>query len=187
MRLFVAVWPPPPVVEVLAALERPAVEGVRWTGPDQWHVTLRFLGDVADVDVPVAEQAVLAAARAVEPASVALAERTSRFGRAVLHVSVVGLQPWAAAVDEAFHRTGLGGADGRRFVGHVTLARAAGNGPGRVPLPSGTPVPPGPRRWVAEELTLVRSHLGAGPARYETVRRAVAGDHPHTNTRSQLR
>ncbi len=28
-----------------AALDRPHVEGLRWTTGDQWHVTLRFLGD----------------------------------------------------------------------------------------------------------------------------------------------
>ena len=48
MRLFVAVWPPVDVVERLSELPRPAVDGVRWTTPDQWHVTIRFLGEVAD-------------------------------------------------------------------------------------------------------------------------------------------
>ena len=45
MRLFVAVWPTPAVVEELGALPRPAAPGLRWTTADQWHVTLRFLGD----------------------------------------------------------------------------------------------------------------------------------------------
>ena len=43
-RLFVAVWPPPEVLDVLAALPRTERPGVRWTTRDQWHVTLRFLG-----------------------------------------------------------------------------------------------------------------------------------------------
>ncbi len=46
MRCFVAVLPPPGVLDVLARLDRPAAPGVRWTHPDQWHVTLRFLGEV---------------------------------------------------------------------------------------------------------------------------------------------
>ena len=45
-------WPPPEVVARLAALARPTVEGVRWTTPEQWHVTLRFLGWVDDVLEP---------------------------------------------------------------------------------------------------------------------------------------
>jgi 2'-5' RNA ligase len=43
-RLFVAVWPPAGVVETLQALERPDIPRLRWTTPEQWHVTLRFLG-----------------------------------------------------------------------------------------------------------------------------------------------
>ena len=46
MRLFVAVWPPADVIDGLRGLERPSVDGVRWTTPDQWHVTLRFLGEL---------------------------------------------------------------------------------------------------------------------------------------------
>ena len=54
MRLFVAAWPPPEVVASLAALPRPDVAGLRWTRPDQWHVTLRFLGHVEGVEPVVA-------------------------------------------------------------------------------------------------------------------------------------
>ena len=49
MRLFVATWPPPPVVAALAELEHPDVGTVRWTDPSRWHVTLVFLGNPAPV------------------------------------------------------------------------------------------------------------------------------------------
>jgi 2'-5' RNA ligase len=45
-RLFVAVRLPPEVAARLAALERPALPGVRWSVPDQWLVKLRPLGQV---------------------------------------------------------------------------------------------------------------------------------------------
>jgi RNA 2',3'-cyclic 3'-phosphodiesterase len=45
VRLFVAIWPPPPVVAALAELERPDMGTVRWTDPTRWHVTLLFLGN----------------------------------------------------------------------------------------------------------------------------------------------
>ena len=45
-----AVWPSPDVVNALAGLDRPACDGVRWTTPDQWHVTLRFLGWMVDAE-----------------------------------------------------------------------------------------------------------------------------------------
>ena len=40
-RLFVALRPPPEVVARLAALDRPALPGVRWSAPEQWLVKLR--------------------------------------------------------------------------------------------------------------------------------------------------
>ena len=52
MRLFVAVVPPPEVLADLGAAVAPrqadqAVHrDLRWTGPEDWHVTLAFLGDV---------------------------------------------------------------------------------------------------------------------------------------------
>jgi 2'-5' RNA ligase len=59
VRLFVAVRPPDDILDAVAALPRPTHPGVRWTARDQWHVTLRFLGEVED-PTPVA--AALAAA-----------------------------------------------------------------------------------------------------------------------------
>jgi 2'-5' RNA ligase len=44
-RLFVALTLPPAVRSALAALPAP-MTGVHWTRPEQFHVTLRFLGDV---------------------------------------------------------------------------------------------------------------------------------------------
>jgi hypothetical protein len=45
-RLFVAVRPPPEVMARLAAIDRPALPGVRWSVPEQWLVKLRPLGHV---------------------------------------------------------------------------------------------------------------------------------------------
>src|ERR1700735_4289745 len=52
MRLFVAVVPPPEVLTDLGAAVAPrqaepaAHRDLRGTGPEDWHVTLAFLGDV---------------------------------------------------------------------------------------------------------------------------------------------
>lgn len=46
-RLFVSIPFPTPCQDSLATLMDP-VEGVRWTRPEQLHLTLRFLGDVVD-------------------------------------------------------------------------------------------------------------------------------------------
>jgi 2'-5' RNA ligase len=51
-RCFVGVRPPDAVVSAIEARVEPLrkhLHGVRWTPPEQWHVTLKFLGSVADV------------------------------------------------------------------------------------------------------------------------------------------
>ena len=65
-RLFVAVVPPDDVLEAVAALPRPQEPGVRWTRPDTWHVTLRFLGDRVDEATASRALAGLRAAPGVE-------------------------------------------------------------------------------------------------------------------------
>ena len=56
MRLFVAIVLPPAVAAELARWLEPvqaaAGPGLRWTSPDSWHITLAFLGEVADPVIP---------------------------------------------------------------------------------------------------------------------------------------
>ena len=52
-RAFVAVVPPPPVLDTIAALvphdpDRHSARRMRWTRRAQWHVTVEFLGRVDD-------------------------------------------------------------------------------------------------------------------------------------------
>lgn len=46
-RLFVSLSLPGPCQDALAELMTP-IEGVRWTRPEQLHLTLRFLGDILE-------------------------------------------------------------------------------------------------------------------------------------------
>ena len=167
MRLFVAVWPSEEVLERVAALPRPDVRGLRWTTPDQWHVTLRFFGE-ADVDEVVAVFGRID----VESTGETVAEvgpTTGRFGQRVLHVPVDGLEHLARATVRATNKVGKPPED-RPFSGHLTLARSRGTGVDLRPF-AGQPLA---GRWPVEELTLVRSQLGAGEgraARYEVVER----------------
>jgi 2'-5' RNA ligase len=150
------VWPPDDVLDMLEGLARPTIPGVRWTGRAQWHVTLRFLGD-AEVD---AVRGVLGKVRAAATQA-ELAPRTQRLGRGVLCVPVHGLEDLAAAVVAATAELGRP-PDHRTFRGHITLARVEGRA--KPPL---TDLPD--RTWPVATFALVRSHLGGGPARYETL------------------
>jgi 2'-5' RNA ligase len=121
-RLFVAVWPPPDVVALLAdtvaRLAPSAPDGLRWTRPEQWHATLAFLG-TQDVEATVA------AFRRINlppgPVQAHVGPETGRFGSRIVHVPVAGLDGVAAAV-----RAALPGDGDRPVSGHLTLARADG-------------------------------------------------------------
>jgi 2'-5' RNA ligase len=167
VRLFVAVWPPPDVVERLAGLERPAVDGVRWTTADQWHVTLRFLGELPDVS------ALCAALHdvALPPAEAVMGPVAERPSPTLLWLPVAGLDALAAAVIGATE--GLGEPAERTFRGHLTLARARP----RAPRAALRRLPPlsCPAAWEVGEVTLVRSTTGGAGSRYDVVERFPTG------------
>ena len=83
MRLFVAVYPTEEALEHLAAavsrlrLGAAAASGVnvRLTARPLWHVTLAFLGEVADERVRVAEEAVREGERDVRHPFMVLEQR----------------------------------------------------------------------------------------------------------------
>lgn len=154
-RLFVAVWPPPDILDRLDALPRPAEAGVRWQRRDQWHVTLRFLGDVD----PAATREALAGLDS-RGAEVTLGPRVERLGESVVVVPAAGLDELAAAVQAAT----LGvrpEPDSHAFVGHLTLARL---GAGATCSLEGHPVAGSFR---VREVTLVESALEPQSVRYK--------------------
>lgn len=160
-RLFVAVWPPAEVLDRLEALDRPEVPGLRWTRRDHWHVTLRFLGSVADV-APVTE-ALAAAARSAAAAEAVLGPAVERFGRRVLHVPVTGLDRVAATVVASTGSLGRP-ADDRPFAGHVTLAWVSEKESVDLRPQTGAAVH---GRWPVTEMSLIRSDLFGPAPRYD--------------------
>jgi 2'-5' RNA ligase len=159
--MFVAVRPPPEVLDVVAQVPRPERHAIRWTRPDQWHVTLRFLGEV-DTSEPVVD-ALAAGLEGAPPVEATLGPTTARLGRAVLVVPVTGLDDLAAQVLVATRAVVAVPDDEHGFTGHLTLARC----PRGVPRWAiGTPVG---ARWTAGQVELVRSTLGGGPARHEVL------------------
>jgi RNA 2',3'-cyclic 3'-phosphodiesterase len=157
-RLFIAVWPPDHVAEALRALHRKDERGVRFVPPDNWHVTLRFLGDADERAASDAlDRAALPSAQArLGPAVDVLAQRA-------LVVPVSGVDALAAAVIGATRR--IGEPPGRRFVGHLTIARLARRV--RLPRAMGAMIA---AEFDVDEVALVRSRLDPRGARYETVR-----------------
>ncbi|MHB8264267.1 MAG: RNA 2',3'-cyclic phosphodiesterase [Acidimicrobiales bacterium] len=121
MRLFVAVWPPEEVVDILYNLPHPERKGVRWIQKENLHTTLVFLGETSSLDE--ARDALLALALdAVTPATATLGPTTALLGTNVLQVPVQGLDKLAKVANSAPWPSHSGDTD-RTFHGHITLAR----------------------------------------------------------------
>jgi 2'-5' RNA ligase len=175
VRLFVALTPPETVVAELSravADLRDAAPELRWTRPEQWHLTLAFLGEVAERPRAELERRLERAARRYAPLTLACVGG-GRFSGRVLWTRVDGdrdaLRRLAAATRAAAQRTGLDVED-RPYRPHLTLARSAGAADLR-PLVERL-APFRGTAWLADTLHLMRSELGAGPnrtARYESV------------------
>lgn len=57
MRLFTALDPPAALRETLSTLQSASSFAVRWSPPEQFHITLRFIGEADDAQVARVEAA----------------------------------------------------------------------------------------------------------------------------------
>ncbi len=168
MRCFVAVWPDERAAEVLASAPRPPLAVLRWSPPQQWHVTLRFLGELTS---PQLEE-LLGRLQSMAPAPgvVATGGPTTRLlGPGLVIWPVSGLATLAASVAELTADIGQPPAD-RPFLGHVTLARSRRGADLR-----GVP---GLRNelsasWPVRSVTVVQSLLRPQGAEYRSVAEIV--------------
>lgn len=175
-----AVVPPESALEDLAEFLEPRQEAgteLRWTDPNQWHLTLSFMGEVPE--------------RTVEPLVERLAARAGRFTAESVSISGAGAFPnpyrarvlWAGVREQVEgglralatgirHACSAAGAapEGGRFHPHITVARL------RRPMEATRWIRvlegyAGPS-WTAAEVTLIASHLGEGRGnrpRYEEI------------------
>lgn len=178
MRLFVAVVPPPGAVEHLEEFLAPRREhgDLRWSPPDQAHVTLAFLPDVADhlLDELADRLAAAAARRRPVEAGVSGGGTFPDVARAkVLWAGVDTDAEELARMSVGARNAAVASGtevDGARFRPHVTLARR--NRPTDLTRWVRLLETYAGPRWTVEELTLVASYLGEGPrnrARHEVV------------------
>jgi 2'-5' RNA ligase len=177
MRLFVAVWPPDEVLDLVAALERPTVDGIRWTTRAQWHVTLRFLGEVADPG-PVVESLKEISG---SPTPVARLGPNSEWfpGYRVLQVPVGGLRELEARISGVLSEL-HNDRDGRssrsaEYDGHLTLARVRGGR--RIDRHERSALSGGEisTTWTVGSVSLVASVLGRDGSTYAEVTNIALG------------
>ena len=157
-RLSVAVRPPPEVVALLSALDRPALPGVRWSLPEQWLVKLRPLGQVDERVVPALRDALGAELDGAPAVACRLGPVTRRLGGQWLGAPVHGLDDLAAVVFEATQEL-VPVTHPQPFQADLVLAR------GRVPRElAGRPVA---GSWTARSVSLVADRSGPGTPRFE--------------------
>lgn len=175
MRIFAALAPTESAVEDLASFVEPrreAGEELRWTDPEQWHVTLAFMPQVPERSVEALVDEVASAVGARAPLALRV-EGAGAFPNAysarVLWAGIEGgdgalssLAALARGVRQAANHAGAA-PEGGRFHPHVTLARL------RRPTEITRWIRvfdsyAGPS-WLAGEVTIVASHLGEGRGR----------------------
>lgn len=173
LRLFVAVPLGADLVAALADATRawrrmPEAGGLRWTDPGAWHVTLAFIGSVDAERLPRVSAAIASAVEGATPLRCPTGGLGAfpRPGRARVL--------WYGVDDRGGHlarlATRLRAAlrlERGRFRPHVTLARATDPEVDVRRLVAAASPPAGELR--VDGVDLMRSHLGAGPARYETL------------------
>lgn len=167
MRAFIALEPPDEFVDDVAAVARrlaPYVEG-RFVPPENYHLTLAFLGDITESQAEAAMDAVEEACAGQPPITLE-PHGLGCFGRGRAATLWLGfsttpqLEELADRTRRALTARGLA-FDGKPFRPHLTLARAAR-------LPQG-PLPdlPFPAQTEARLVTLLKSTLHKEGATYK--------------------
>jgi 2'-5' RNA ligase len=166
-RLFAALSLPAGLCTLLSLL-RSGIPGVRWIEPEEFHLTLRFIGEV---DGGFEDDIRTALALIEAPGFMLSLEGVGQFGDAKPHVLWAGvradpaLMRLTAKIEQTLQRIGLP-PETRRYMPHVTLARLRGASPARVAdfladygLFRAEP-------FAVEEFVLYSSHLGRSGAHY---------------------
>ncbi len=180
MRLFVAVTPPPDALAELDAAVAPLRAdwpALRWASVDRWHVTLAFLGEVAEERLDGLRERLERAAGRHQALTLRIG-RGGAFpspGRARVfcaHISgepaaLGALRALAASVAAGARRAGAPPPDeGRRYRPHLTLARGKQPADLRSLVESLSGFAGQP--WNAAAVELIRSKTGPQPT-YQTI------------------
>jgi len=172
LRLFAAITPPPDVDASLTHFLAPRWEAeptLRWTRPEQWHLTLAFLPQVRERVLDDLVVRLGRAGRRRSPMELSLATAgvfPDVYDARVLFLAPVLAEPvavelhrLATGVRHAAARAGAAPAGGR-FRPHLTVARSGG--PFEATRWLRVLKTWRSTEWVADEFALYSSQLGAG-------------------------
>ncbi|HWE87182.1 MAG TPA: RNA 2',3'-cyclic phosphodiesterase [Terracidiphilus sp.] len=176
MRLFIGIPMAEAVIHELASirahLERPG-DGLRWSAPESWHITLQFLGNTA----PDQYQCTVAGLRTLTSPLVPIKlDRLGFFDRAGVFFASVLLSPELIALQRrVVAATAQCGfiPETRPYHPHITLARVRGQSNGIRQLK--TTILPEPRfpAFAVREFLLYESFPNSAGSRYEIRERFI--------------
>ena len=172
MRLFIGIPLADAVVRELEAVcrrLRTHADGLRWTAPESWHITLQFLGSATP------EQFAKVKVKLAEVHSPPVPLRLGGLGifdRAGVFIATVDLSAELSDLQQrvvaAMQQCGFAPEE-RPYQPHITLARAKGDDGRRRLRELKARVAEKPRftPFTAHEFLLYESHLGPGGSKYE--------------------
>lgn len=177
MRLFVAITPPDDVVEdlddfldVRRATTTKSGDRLRWSSPEQFHLTLAFAADASEANLDRLTDALASAAGRHTALSASVGgggafpdpARAKVLWAGMTTNNEAGLQGIALAARTAMATSGIE-VDGGRFRPHVTLARLGQ--PTNVTAWIGLLDSYRSPAWTVDSISLVQSHLDGGRRR----------------------
>lgn len=153
----------------------PPADGLRWTDPEGWHLTLAFLGPSDPARVASIEAVMDRAATAHAPMHLSTGGLGALPSAGRAHLLRYGVdEPAGDLAAMAWElRSALGVDLASPFRPHVTLARARREPVSLARWLTDALAPEG--ALVLDRLQLMRSHFGGRPARYEVVGSALMG------------
>jgi len=155
---------------------RPGGDGVRWVRPENLHVTLRFLGEIAPAQAAPLAAHVREHAQALAPFALrlgALASLPPGRRPRVLVLELAPGEPLAALADAVERGVVAAGCapEARNFRGHLTLGRVRERGAS----PSLAGLAAAPAEFVVTESVLFASELHPSGSRYTPLERVPLG------------
>ncbi len=182
-RLFIAIPIPEPVrdeiIRVRQELQMPALRGaVRWTRPDQFHLTLRFLGDVPVAGLEQLKESVnvvCISARPLQLRAEGIGFFPNPHSPRVVWVGIfdqAGLLVDLQKQIETAVRPFAAEPGAENFAGHVTLGRLKNLKPPDTRKLAALAQTVKDRtfgKWTAHEIEIIRSELSPAGARHTSL------------------
>jgi 2'-5' RNA ligase len=199
IRTFYALSVPPELVDAVRRIQQRAridlPRGLRWTAPEQVHLTLAFLGDVPTESVVQLKSILYEIALSVQPFEVSVMG-VGGFPRADRPRVV-----WAGLAGESVHQIGRLHHDlwsrlepivpkpepnDREFHPHITLARVPGPQPPKIAAWMQRHADYEFGDWPVRDIQLIQSVLTPKGPVYETLARSELGDDMAGSDRSEF-